>query len=93
MRAKAAAKPASTNVVTLRTPPETTEAIVADVAERTNRQNAELRRRMAEVYEALQADKRKQADKLARIGMALDRVGLDDLVEIGQRMLGGRPVA
>ena len=60
---------------------------------RFDRQNAELRRRMAEVYEALQADKRKQADRLARIGMALDRVGLDDLVEIGQRMLGGRPVA
>jgi hypothetical protein len=85
-------KPAQVgNVVALRKQVETTEEIIASVRKRSRAQTGVFAARMQETLALLQERHRRHAqDQLLPIAYAMPRVTLDDWIEIGRRMLGGK---
>ena len=78
------------NVVALPRRPTETEAIVAEVEARAKQQKDVISARLRELVAWGQAQHRERANELVQIGLQMDRPTLDNLIEIGQRMLGAR---
>lgn len=78
------------NVVALPKRYTGTEAIVADVMGRKQREDAVMLQKLHELTIVLDARHRKRCNKLLPIALRMDRPMLDDLIEIGRRMLSER---
>jgi hypothetical protein len=81
------------NVVPLRTGKATTEDIVREVQERSQRKSDEISAMLQDLNREMDVRHMERARELVPIGYAMCRPELDDLIEIGRRMLaakGGR---
>ena len=81
------------NVVPLRPAPETTADIVRDVRAQSKRKSDEVSAMLQDLNREMDVRHMERAKELVPIGYAMCRPELDDLIEIGRRMLaakGGR---